>query len=806
MPIDPITGKEIPYTQPGAPSVIKPAPQALSSLYDVNTLNSQQINDLSNKARAREAGEGMSQFAQAQDQIRFEELARIKNSGNQGAIDAFNASGVESDQKNVQYYSPIAALNAYLAKQKGTAAPDDFTQVSTDYNKQAIQNQGSKQNEVTQRALSLPATGNIVTSGASFKTEGVDVSAPPGTFAVMYGNGAVEFRKLPASGKIPTTQEIQGSGRAGADVGSVGKDVARTGATIQTKDGVDRKASEGNYLIEYADGKVEERKKPEGGFIPSPSQLKSGGTSTATDPNSLKTLEAEGQAALDLKKSTENVAQILARGGTAQEADEAIKKAGLTPTSELQFVGTTYRGKAASEGNAWYVDPKTKEILQRPVALSKLAKPLTIAGVAGTKIDVVDKFQSVFGREPSADELKYWVGRTDKAGSALVGAMQFAKQNGTVKSSSQDPIQAIKENANTSQQKLVANYKEAGITVKSSEKSVMKAERESLQAPKTESLQSFTTSQLTSSQFQEASNDLNTAKASLRKLDSDYVASLKGEELRGVSMTQVRRRQGAIDISYSRTRSDLLNEVQVYSDIVQSKTAMLGMMTDAFKFDSQTAQQDYTNRFNAATAMYNMTRQEEQDEFNMQQKLQDNQRANLAVVTSLLQSGNMKWDTMDADQKSQISMMEQAVGLPSGFSKFVGQTIKDPIVSFGTAYTDAGGVRRQPVYTTNPTTGNFTTKEIVMAGKEKVTGAGGSGGSGGSGRKPTEGSIARSATADMASQLNSRRGEDGYISPEDFRKSRQAWVGAGYDAKVFNNNFQYYANPGHVGDYGIPGE
>jgi len=776
MPIDPITGLEIPY----APTDPNDEQFKSGSLYDNNQITQKGLWNTQVATDWRNPETGITHKA---SEGNFLNILFGKDANGIERVQSVSRDKQFANFREGSFNPETGNVDALRQKAAGQVTSDDGKA-------------GGIEAQSFSERSALPTTGTG-TSAASYwdAKRGVQVHAPYGKSFQLFAGGGVKTVDGPqvGSGAPASSLFTQGTNAQGATPGFKeeslsyapieGKTIAETGQTVfnpTTK--VDEYAGEGEVLIKYTDGTVERRKH---GAQPGES----------TDINKFGRTPEE----LGMNKG-ENVAQILARGGTAQEADEAIKKAGLTPTSELQFVGTTYRGKAANEGNAWYVDPKTKEILQRPVALSKLAKPLTIAGVAGTKIDVVDKFQSVFGREPSADELKYWVGRTDKAGSALVGAMQFAKQNGTVKSSSQDPVQAIKENANTSQQKLVANYKEAGITVKSSEKSVMKAERESLQAPKTESLQSFTTSQLTSSQFQEASNDLNTAKAALRKLDSDYIASLKGEELRGVSMTQVRRRQGAIDISYSRTRSELLNEVQAYSDIVQSKTAMLGMMTEAFKFDSQTAQQDYTNRFNAATAMYNMTRQEEQDEFNMQQKLQDNQRANLAVVTSLLQSGNMKWDTMDADQKSQISMMEQAVGLPSGFSKFVGQTIKDPIVSFGTAYTDAGGVRRQPVYTTNPTTGNFTTKEIVMAGKEKVTG------SGGSGRKPTEGEIARSATADMASQLNSRRGEDGYISPEDFRRSRQAWVGAGYDAKVFNNNFQYYANPGHVGDYGIPGE
>ena len=773
---------------------------ALTSLYDINKLGEGDINYLADQAHQRSAGEGMSTFNTAMDQIRFEELNAIRSNTDQSVQDAFKASGIESDEGNAMYYTPIAAINAYLAKQSG--AVDDFSQISTDYNKQSIANQGSRQEASVAQGLSIGAEGAIVHSGAGYTDaeRGVDVSAPPGTFAVQYANGAVEFRKLPASGRIPTPQEIQASGRAGADVGSVGKEVARTGATIQTKDGVDRKASEGNYLIEYADGTVEERPMT-GGFIPSPSQLKAGGTSTTTDPLKLQTLEKEGQAALDAQAAKQSVAQILARGGTAQDAEKAIIAAGLKPTSELEFVGTTYRGKTASKGNAFYVDPKTLQILERPAALSSLAQPLTSVGVAGTSIDVKAKFNAVFGRQPSQSELKYWIGRTDKAGSALIAAMQFAKQGGgavgsTPGSAVADPVQAIKATANTSQAQLASLFTNAGISKGSSDKSELRAIIENMNAPKSESLTEFTKDQLASSQFQEASNDLNQAKNTLRQLDTDYRNNLvAAERTPGLSMGAIRRNQSELDISYNRERAQLATEVQMYSDIVQSKTAIVGMFIDAFKFDQNTAQQEYTNQFNRAVQMYNMTRQDEQDEFNIQQKLQDNMRSNLSVVTSLLQSGNLQYDQLSSEQKSQIASMEQTVGLPAGFSKFVGQVVKDPVVSFGTAYTDKAGVRRQPVYTTNPTTGAFTTKEIVLEGREKVTGSGGT---------PTEGSVARTAQADMAAQLNTRRGQDGYISPQDYTQARSQWITRGYSGKVFNDSFRYYANPSHIDDYGIP--
>lgn len=49
----------------------------------------------------------------------------------------------------------------------------------------------------------------------------------------------------------------------------------------------------------------------------------------------------------------------------------------------------------------------------------------------------------------------------------------------------------------------------------------------------------------------------------------------------------------------------------------------------------------------------------------------------------------------------------------------------------------------------------------------------------------------------MATQLNNVVGTDGYVSPENFKKARKAWMAAGYSGKEFNETFTSYINPDH---------
>lgn len=53
----------------------------------------------------------------------------------------------------------------------------------------------------------------------------------------------------------------------------------------------------------------------------------------------------------------------------------------------------------------------------------------------------------------------------------------------------------------------------------------------------------------------------------------------------------------------------------------------------------------------------------------------------------------------------------------------------------------------------------------------------------------------------MDSQLSSVSGEDGYISQEDYKKAKNAWVGSGRSSASFDTNFKNRINPLYAKDY-----
>lgn len=585
---------------------------------------------------------------------------------------------------------------------------------------------GDLEQQAFDERSSLGVSGDPSRVGATFfdPRRGVDVQAPPGKYYVEYAGGGVELRDIPPDGKIPTFDQLfagatpakpvgestPGEGSTGVDslkIPSIGgKEVSRTGATFfDEQRGIDVQAEDGFIFVEYADGTVEQRR--------------------ITD------IQTPGEA----KQKTEFGPSFEELGLNA----DGSQKGAAVDNSGLEYIGKTYtvaEGKDkgtvrnAPEGQAYYQDPKTRTILLRPDTGAENALPSTSPSVAADRGDMKTVFRAVFGRDPSQSELQYWNGRTDKRGASLIGAMQFAKQSGkTIGDAAGEPgggTAAINSGLNATQQSDLASIGAftTGKDLTTKSQSVIDKILGDIEAPKTESLAEFTKEQLAGSQMQEAVNNLNKSKNALRTLDADYATAIEQEETRQVGMAAVRRRQDAVTLDYNRTRRDLVAELNAYSDIVQSQTAIMGLMIDAFKFDQQQAQVEYTNKFNKAMAMYNVFTQEREFEFSVQKEHRDTQRANLSVLTGLISEGRINYNNLSPDAKAQISAMEQATGLV-GVTQAIAKTPIPPVVSMGSPITAADGSVYTPIYSQDPLTGKVSISQYKHPYKERVPGGGG---------------------------------------------------------------------------------
>lgn len=605
-----------------------------------------------------------------------------------------------------------SVLNNLNVKYKRLAAGDSVTSDSGDV--------GNLETASFKERLALGGN-NVIGVQESYwdNSRKVQVHAPSGKmFELLEGGGVRVVNQQdavePSKQSSLFTQGTRGVANGGTEAvpGFVqeqptyepiaGKTIAEVGQSVfNPKTQVDEYANPGEVLIRYTDNTVERR--PVGAA-----------------PGVATPIDQFGRTATEL----------------------GIAPAKQVDNSGLEYIGREYtvsdkkskdygKKRVAGEGNAFYQDPETRQILERPDTGKDNALPSTSPSVLAARNDVAAMFKAVFGRTGTEAELRYWKGRTDKSGAALIGAMQFAKQGGKTigdvkgEPGNGDPIAAMDAALNSSQEADFATISAATTKVDLSRSADLVSKLTEMLGtkPETPSLRDEYQKELLRSGYNEDAAALAEADKAIKQLDADFASQQKTEEGRQVSMAQVRRRQAAEQIDYERVRRDLVVDRDFLANKVANKQAVVNTMMTLFGQDVENAQAAYQNKFTNALAITNLLRGIEQDQLTQQQRQQDNARANVQVMSNLLSSGNVKYNQLDTATKSQLKSMELQAGLPVGFTQFVNETVKDPEVQFLPAYTDINGVRIQPIATINPKTGAYTIKNISQGKVDLPVGA-----------------------------------------------------------------------------------
>lgn len=219
----------------------------------------------------------------------------------------------------------------------------------------------------------LPASGTPQKANNYWDSQrGVNVNAPPGSYFELYPGGAVKLVKGTITG---TPEHITSSLFTQPKVGNQptqgfekeelaiqpieGKTIARTGQTIKNPEtGVDVHAGQGNIMIEYDDGTVEERAVSN---IQQPGEAKpiEEVGPTAEELGITRRTEIKGGPGPEVTRAPMSAAEALAAAQTPEEMDRIIQEEGLASTSTLEFIGTEYTDqktgerRIAAEGNAF---------------------------------------------------------------------------------------------------------------------------------------------------------------------------------------------------------------------------------------------------------------------------------------------------------------------------------------------------------------------------------------------------------------------------------------------------------------------
>ena len=350
MAIDPTTGQEIPEeTQPAAP-------------------------------QTRKAYYGESQITLADPNTQFNQQQLFQDPDRYRAADLL---GLSVDQ--------------LLEKRRGL------------FSGQVTGDEGQLQKEATasfNERSALGASGNVIDTTSSYfdNSKGVTVHAPSGKLFQLHSGGGISLVEkasaTPTSGQTAGKTSLFGQATQGgqavegfkeenlAITPAEGKEVARTGQTVKNPEtGVDVHAKEGNILIEYTDGTVEERPI---GSINQPGEAKpiTEAGKTAEELGITRQTEIKGGEGTEVTRAPQSAAEALAAAQTPEEKDAVIQAEGLASTANLEFIGDSYQPldskgqpvgprRQAAPGNAFYQDPASDKILERSAALQSLAQQST---------------------------------------------------------------------------------------------------------------------------------------------------------------------------------------------------------------------------------------------------------------------------------------------------------------------------------------------------------------------------------------------------------------------------------------------
>jgi len=168
-------------------------------------------------------------------------------------------------------------------------------------------------------------------------------------------------------------------------------------------------------------------------------------------------------------------------------------------------------------------------------------------------------------------------------------------------------------------------------------------------------------------------NQFAASEAALEKLDADFASTLEEEEGRRVGMRTIRRRQTAQELKYNRQRRDLVADRNSLANQLNMKYNVLNNIVKYTGQDYDDAQQDYQFKFNATMQLTNLLVGIEDKAKTVEERQNDNARANLQIMYGLFKGGNVSYDSLDSATQLDIKNMELQAGKYSISNVNIGQ-------------------------------------------------------------------------------------------------------------------------------------
>ena len=259
------------------------------------------------------------------------------------------------------------------------------------------------------------------------------------------------------------------------------------------------------------------------------------------------------------------------------------------------------------------------------------------------------------------------------------------------------------------------------------------------------------------------------------------------EEGKPVALNVIAGRVTEEERAYNERIDAVNRQLNTINDQLNTSYSVINMYMGFIGADYQDAVTQYNEDFSNNLSMYNIITGARKEARSIYESDRAAASANLTTMTNLITSGNLDYNSLAPEQKTNIAKLEVQAGLPIGFTanlkldegaREVFRTENKGVVQIGVRNAD-GTVSVQ-------TYGTKISGDTDDEGYETPT--------------AQEAQSALIGKAKEAGVINSY----GHISPEDMEKMRQAWYAEGLTEEDFNKRFSPYIDPNRdEADYGI---
>lgn len=295
----------------------------------------------------------------------------------------------------------------------------------------------------------------------------------------------------------------------------------------------------------------------------------------------------------------------------------------------------------------------------------------------------------------------------------------------------------------------------------------------------------------------ELETSLSDLQAQARDIQAISKARTNAEKGKAVPMNVISGRISEEEAQDNARLAEINNSIQTVSSQLQIKYNVIDSIMKYTGTDYANSVDAYNTQFTQNLNVMNTVKGMVDTEKSNQETEADNARANLQIIYNNLSSSGQGLTALDDAQKANITKLELQAGLPQGFyGNVVSKNPESEILS--TTTREDGTKKYADIITRDSSTGKISTQSIFLgsAANQYAPTSGGS-------NRPTESELKRTAISNMSRDLSTMTGEDGYVSPTDFKKGRSMWLAAGRESKEYDESFKSYANPTQYYELGL---